>query len=320
MLYDFFKMLVYFFLLQCKSFQLSYIPNFFPYCYNETLCHTECGCIGKLDCFLLEMNENTRQSILFFHNKIRNEKYIPNFQPSGMVLLQYDDQLEEISKCWASTCQNDYSSCFKTPKFDDTSQSIFQISLGNDSPNINLWWQAMDTLLHQIFRLPMEIVSSIPSGKHTNKVYNYAQVMSDRTMYVGCSWSIFYGWLNFVCSYGPRGPRQDEIVYKVGKLCTSCLEGYDCDNGSAFQNLCRPVPDILQFGQQSLLSDSSTVEKNKKVIDPHTEKAVVLDPDVEDDNIEHNGMLIGVMVCLSILSLVSAIGIVIIYTHGHRCR
>lgn len=186
------------------------------------------------------MDENIRGSILFYHNQIRDIQTTAEPQPAGMTLLEYDMELEEISICWAARCDNEYSECFITPRYAETSQSVIQLVLEEgQQPNVFLWMQVMNEWLGHVRSLSAETIQSVPAGSEGEKLHNYVQIMSDKILAIGCAWSLLNNILTMVCTYGPRGPMQGESVYKTGYPCSLCPGGYACDYVNPFEQLCK---------------------------------------------------------------------------------
>ncbi|XP_045467753.1 cysteine-rich secretory protein LCCL domain-containing 2-like [Harmonia axyridis] len=215
-------------------------PSFFPYCTTRDKCKPACTCEVQPNCVLLTMDESIRSSILFYHNQIRDIQSAAEPQPAAMTLLQYDMELEEIAICWAARCENEYSECFVTSRFSETSQSVIQLVLADgQQPNVFLWMQVMNDWLGQVRTLSAETIQSIPPGEKGEKLHNYVQLMSDRILAIGCAWSMSGNVLTLVCTYGPRGPLQGESVYKTGYPCSLCPGGYACDYVKPFEQLCK---------------------------------------------------------------------------------
>lgn len=215
-------------------------PNYVPYCTTRDKCKPACSCQVAPNCVVLDLDDITRKNILNYHNQIRDIQSAGEPIPGGMTMLQYDDNLEQISKCWAARCEDEYSECFITSKFNETSQAAVQITLqaGSD-PKISLLMQMMNSWLGQAKVISAETLSDMPAGDDGEKIHNFAQLLSDRILYLGCAWSRNEQVLTFVCTYGPRGPIQGEPIYKIGKLCTLCPENYACDYVKPFSRLCK---------------------------------------------------------------------------------
>ncbi|KAL3277088.1 hypothetical protein HHI36_012446 [Cryptolaemus montrouzieri] len=218
-------------------------PSFPNYCNINAKCKPACNCEVYPNCSLLPMDETVRRTILFYHNQIRDIQSAGEPQPSGITMLQYDMQLEGISRCWAARCDNEYSICFKTPKFQETSQAVGGLILEREeSPNIFLWLQMMSYWLGQAEIVSTESIHRLPSGESSKNMHNFAQLMSDKVLSVGCAWSILTtdNWLMFVCTYGPRGPISGEEIYRTGYPCSNCPSNYSCDYVKPFERLCKP--------------------------------------------------------------------------------
>ncbi|XP_045467748.1 histone-lysine N-methyltransferase 2D-like [Harmonia axyridis] len=216
-------------------------PEFSPYCiFKDYRCRTVCSCEITKNCTLLPMDESIRKSILYYHNQIRQIQTNGEPEPSGMTLLQYDTQLEDLSKCWALRCDNEYSTCFRTTRFNETSQSVVQLLIEGEPKPISFYWvQILSFWVEETKSISVDVIDSMPGGEKGDKMHNYAQLLGDNIRFVGCSWSHSNDSLIFVCTYGPRGPVYGEPIYKRGKPCTTCPEGYGCDGTKPFQKLCK---------------------------------------------------------------------------------
>ncbi|XP_044755963.1 peptidase inhibitor 16-like [Coccinella septempunctata] len=240
-----------FILHEASSLKKLMKPSFIPYCTTRDRCQPACSCEILPNCELLNMDNTTRESILFYHNQIRGIQTRAEPQPGGMAMLKYDDQLEELSKCWAARCENDYSECFLSPNYPETSMSVTQLQLGKgQNPTNILWIQVINHWLGNTKYLSVETINSMPAGEKGEILRNYAQLMCDRILSIGCAWSKTEEILTCVCTYGPRGPMQGEPIYRAGTPCTLCPKNYACDNEKPFENLCKEVtpttPEVLE--------------------------------------------------------------------------
>ncbi|XP_045467750.1 cysteine-rich secretory protein LCCL domain-containing 2-like [Harmonia axyridis] len=317
------------------------LPNLFPFCSNISYCHEDCLCENYQNCSVLLMDDSIRSSMLYYHNQIREQMAQYQPQPSGMTLLKYDKSLEQISECWASKCLNEYSDCFLTHNYSSTSQSIIQIILGRgQTPELITWMQELNNMVRD-----MELV------KIHRFSHNLAQIVSDRVLSVGCAWSVSSNRrLTFVCTYGPSGGKEEDLVYKTGPICSMCPEKYACDNMEPFPKLCKPI-----LKQTRLTTIQKEIESTLTPITVQSTEGVVLpekpdlhsaplpyiplsviesstlfklpqkrsndNKDKEGSEKSHkDGLIVGVMVTLLILALICAISAVCIFTHGFGCR
>ncbi|KAL3277092.1 hypothetical protein HHI36_012450 [Cryptolaemus montrouzieri] len=233
-------------------------PSFTPYCSTRDICKSACECAFATNCTLLQMDSNIRKEVLSYINKIRNIHARGEPQPSGLPMLLYNFQLEDISSCWSVRCENTYSECFFTPHFSETSQTVGRILIHGKIPTLNLWYEILNFWLGEYKLMTAEAVRSLPAGGKGEKIHNYAQLLTDRTLYIGCSWSMSSAeWVTLVCTYGPRGPLQGEAVYRTGPSCSSCPKGYTCNNKNPYNNLCTPI------GVHTSTSTASTSTKPK---------------------------------------------------------
>ncbi|KAL3277086.1 hypothetical protein HHI36_012444 [Cryptolaemus montrouzieri] len=260
----------------CSSMYTIYMkPSYTPYCAATVACKSICSCKTYSSCSVLSMNETIRDSILFYHNQVRQIQSVAEPQPSGMTMLQYDMQLEELSTCWAAKCSNEYSECFLTSKFSETSQSVVQLILeGGESPNTFLWMQMMKYWLDQAQSISIGTMSILPGGKEYEKVHNFAQLLSDHIQFVGCAWSLLDNLLTFVCTYGPRGPRSGETIYRIGDACSLCPRNYECDFKKPFPQLCKQIYEIAVGStvfEETTISTSATTSYS-----PHSEMKTIL--------------------------------------------
>ncbi|KAL3277085.1 hypothetical protein HHI36_012443 [Cryptolaemus montrouzieri] len=228
-------------------------PNFVPYCNVEEKCISVCTCDFFPNCSLLPMDENVRESILFHHNQLREIQTGAEPTPAGMAVLQYDFQLEEVSKCWAARCDNEFSSCFITPQFPETSQSVLKLVLEDGKePSDFSWIQILNYWLNQVKSVSVQSIDRYPDGEAGERLHNYAQLLSDKILFVGCAWSMLKDAMTFVCTYAPRGPIRGEAIYKVGKSCSSCPLGYRCIDTNPFRKLCKKVISVVKTKKPSL--------------------------------------------------------------------
>ncbi|KAL3277082.1 hypothetical protein HHI36_012440 [Cryptolaemus montrouzieri] len=217
-------------------------PNFVPYCTTREKCRSACTCEITPNCSLVATDESIRNSILFYHNRIRDIQSLAEPQPAGMTMLKYDLELEEISKCWASRCDDDYTDCFMTSNYHETSQAVGQIDLEHDQvPNNIMWIQIINYWLGSAKTLTVGAVNRLPAGEEGEILHNYAQIMSDRILAVGCAWSLLDTYLTFVCTYGPKGPLQGDSIYRAGHPCSLCPKYYACDDEKPFSRLCKTI-------------------------------------------------------------------------------
>ncbi|KAL3277089.1 hypothetical protein HHI36_012447 [Cryptolaemus montrouzieri] len=256
-----------FFLYKPYHMKIIWKPPFSPYCSEKEICRSDCDCISSPNCTLLQLDDKLRNHILFFLNNIRDIQSLS----SGMSLLQYDEYLEKISMCWASKCIDDYSECFLTSRFRETSQSVGQLRLEQKELPARLWKDVIYNWLGGMEILNAEISTTLPEGLKGAEMHNLGQIMSDQVLFVGCSWSAFGTLVTFVCTYGPRGPHPGETISRPGSACSKCPNGYKCDHQKPFTNLCKPQmmnlmkslekESLKNFDSSSSRSKSSLKEK-----------------------------------------------------------
>lgn len=216
-------------------------PRFNPFCHTKEICRADCACYNSINCTVLQMEDSVRNHIVYFLNEIRDIQSRGEPSPSGMSILQYDHHLEEISMCWASQCVQDHSDCFATPHFNETSQSVGQMLLKKGETPIVLWNQMLGEWLGGVGILNVEIMTNLPEGEKGEEMYNYAQLLSDKIQFIGCSWAAFDNKILFVCTFGPRGPSQGDVICRTGTACSRCPSGYKCDFKAPFTKLCKPM-------------------------------------------------------------------------------
>ncbi|KAL3267051.1 hypothetical protein HHI36_011193 [Cryptolaemus montrouzieri] len=234
-------------------------PSFIPYCVTRDVCKPVCDCAIYEDCEILEMNADVRNRILVALNQARSIQTKGEPQASGMPKLVYEMELEEISKCWSARCEDEYSECFRTPFYTETTQTVGLLPLDIQVSELPLdyWDRTIQIWLGEVRKTNAEVVSSLPAGKRGEDVHSYAQILADRIHKVGCAWSRLVPTggsseqpsLIFVCTFAPRGPRQGEAIYKTGKACTTCHDGYQCDNKKPFEFLCKDVNTVVAHPQ-----------------------------------------------------------------------
>ncbi|KAL3277080.1 hypothetical protein HHI36_012438 [Cryptolaemus montrouzieri] len=208
------------------------------------------------------MDDTIREEILLHHNKIRHEQTKNEPEPSSLALLEYNAELEEISACWAARCDKDYSECFRTSVFPEVSQTVDQVIL--DDPeyvNIDLWLQVMNSWLKVLEDVSFEKLHKVSDSNEDLFEHNIAQILSDKILFVGCSWSISNIWITFICSYGPKGPAQGEEIYKIGAFCSQCPRGYTCYNVKPFKRLCKP----MEFEEMTEITEKPNTQIKKNV-------------------------------------------------------
>ncbi|KAL3277093.1 hypothetical protein HHI36_012451 [Cryptolaemus montrouzieri] len=224
-------------------------PSFIPYCLKNDSCWSDCNCSLVPGCKVLPMKDHTRKYILDTMNQLRDAHSIP--QPSGLPMLKYNRELEQLSKCWATKCQDKYSNCFITQYFSETSQSLGQIELENRFQLVDLHWSyVISTWYEEVSAIDSLVVKSLPEGEAGRKIHNFAQLMSDHVLYTGCAWSISNNTSIFVCTYGPRGPNKGESIYEIGEVCSKCPSTYKCNLEKPFAKLCKQLPNMIQEEEQ----------------------------------------------------------------------
>lgn len=227
------------------------------------MCKPACNCSSAPNCSPLEMNDKMRQNIVSYMNQIREIQTKGEPQPAGLSMLEYDKQLEEISACWAMKCENEHSECFYTPRFSETSQNV-GVRTGKER-NINLWYDVINSWFGEIKTLNAGMLSNLPSGETGLKMHNFAQLLSERIRFVGCSWSVSPEWVLIVCTFGPRGPLQGQPIFKTGPPCSACSAGYECDYMKPFEQLCKRK-DQRSSSSRLLPFSKGFFDKNEKKI------------------------------------------------------
>ncbi|XP_044755978.1 venom allergen 5-like isoform X2 [Coccinella septempunctata] len=198
-------------------------PTFFPFCISRNFCKLACNCTAARYCSSLEMSDDLRQNITYYMNHIRDMQTKGRTKASSLSMLQYDHQLEEISSCWALKCENEFSECYYTPRFSETSQNV---GIANrKEPSLNLWHEIISSWLGEMKYLTIESLHSLPPGEDGLKIHNVAQLLSERIFYVGCSWSMSPKFVLLVCTFGPRGPLPGQPILRTGIPCSACPFG-----------------------------------------------------------------------------------------------
>ncbi|XP_045467749.1 cysteine-rich secretory protein 2-like [Harmonia axyridis] len=248
------------FILFISLFWFTYVsskfkkPSFSPYCLTRSLCKSACNCSATPNCTLLDLNKDFREKITFYINQIREIQTRAEPQPSGLRMLEYDEQLEELSSCWVSKCEIEYSDCFYSPRYSVTSQTVGYST--RKEPSLNLWYEIINTWLDEIRKLNVDMLLSFPAGEKGLNIHNFAQLLSDKVCHVGCSWSVSPNFVLLVCTFGPSGPLQSQPIYKTGIPCSGCPPGYECDKEKPFEHLCK------NNHQRSSSSRLSSLAKN----------------------------------------------------------
>ncbi|XP_045467747.1 venom allergen 5-like [Harmonia axyridis] len=291
-------------------------PDFAPYCVTRDICWPDCECTISTSCEIIPMSKRTKEKVLKFMNQKREMQASGEPAPAGMPMLTYNHQLEEVSKCWAAKCENLYSECFQTERFAETSQSVGQITLDeNVDPGPNLWLKMIDIWFSESISLSHETLTNFPAGRLGERIHNFAQMVSDRVLYVGCSWSVKGSTVTFVCTFGPRGPTQGEAIYRAGEICTGCLKGYICNFQKPFRGLCKRVQPETEIIVTTLEITTETAIAKKVPLEDHTKsssklfKATVHDPDT-DKEVDFTilwlfalGLILLVLICVIVFVL-----------------
>ncbi|KAL3277087.1 hypothetical protein HHI36_012445 [Cryptolaemus montrouzieri] len=254
----------------------SYIkPSFYPYCKNNQQCEKLCNCEIAPKCLPLLMDETIRNGILYYHNQIRDIQSGTDPYPSGMTVLEYDMELEEVSKCLSAICSDEHSHCFKTRRFAETSQSVGQLILDEgETPKVFLWMQMMNYWLGQARNPTLDEIQDLPGGDKGEQFHNYAQLMSDKIRSIGCAWSLADNWLTFVCTYGPRGAIRGEPIFKDGYPCSLCPVSFICDYIKPFERLCKP----MKYSKSFLYSGYGEITTEKATLPPYSILSITSTP------------------------------------------
>ncbi|XP_044755976.1 ancylostoma secreted protein-like [Coccinella septempunctata] len=234
-------------------------PSFQPYCLmEEIMCTLICKCKVQETCTLLPMDTEIRDKVLSYLNQARDLQTKRDPEPSGLSVLQYNMDLEELSICWAVSCEDSFTECLRTPNFPNSSQAISQISIKGKFPTIDLWQDLISLWLGDVDNMDSSYIDSIPRNEDGSKIRNFAQIMSDKVFSVGCAWSLSKDLVTFICTFAPSGPVQGESIYQTGPRCSNCAEGYSCNHKESYRNLCKLSP------IQIILDSTSSKPSNKK--------------------------------------------------------
>lgn len=282
-------------------------PSFKPYCVSsDIMCKVICKCQVQESCTLLPMDNEMRENILLYFNRARDIQTNRNPQPSGLSVLQYDRNLEELATCWAVACENAYTDCLRTPNFPNSSQAIGQTNFKGKFPTVDLWYNIVSHWLKEMDDMNTTYIRKIPYNNDGFEIHNFAQVMSDKVLFVGCAWSMSKEVLNLLCSFAPSGPIQGQRIYKTGSPCSSCPDGYQCNHKQPFTNLCK-------------LKSVQVTQKPNKTISytgrPPSPKQAKHEPEQEQEGVRINKIPLLLTVIVS--SIVVCIFLSIVFLTGY---
>lgn len=221
-----------------------------PECANYCTCRNNDFCISK------EMNPRLRNFIAFKLNVFRQEKVKSNLKPSGMSMLYYDQQLEEISTCHVGKCVANRSDCFLTEMYSEVGQATAVLDSdqlepsgfnGKDENDMTLYEKLWQEVITTIWEKDIASLDDRVIRKYNrNANVNGALIMYDYATSVGCAHSTLMrdgnNSMHFTCTFGPD-LKTGEPIYHVGDICTQCQPGFFCSESQPFPMLCQHMDD-----------------------------------------------------------------------------
>lgn len=112
----------------------------------HTACGDNCGpaalCGGNVK--ELELTSEVRSWFLNKHNELRNQVALGlaqlgdsfTMQAADMHVLEYDEELEYVAKCWVNQCVFGHDSCRSTEKWSWVGQNAFALLTTDTSANL----------------------------------------------------------------------------------------------------------------------------------------------------------------------------------------
>jgi len=213
--------------------------------------HTMCKYEGPSDTcsaqtIYRELSADAKQAILDKHNELRRKVAkgeetdgAPGPQPaaSNMRKLVWNNELEAVAQRWADQCQFGHDS--SRNKLDGTAvgqnaywggSSVESEEAAVQAGMINAaqaWYDEVSD--------PGFDSGSISPYVFSSGTGHYTQVVWADTEELGCGMVYYKGssWYEtlIVCNYAISGNWMGGEMYKSGDACSSCPDGYTCDDG-----------------------------------------------------------------------------------------
>nr|XP_022910473.1 venom allergen 5-like [Onthophagus taurus] len=181
----------------------------------------------------LQFSNSDRYYILTWHNLYRHRYAIGkenNITVANMMVLSYDQELENIAMCLAKKCNEEVDFCKRSFKFGNIGQNEFQL--------IHITKSELDNKL----LIQMGIQFWFDEYKHlrdgVKKVFDekkmfaksFSQMIWAKTRYVGCGGvhyevdkKVFY---KLICNYGQEGNLNGKEIYLEGNPGSRCPKGF----------------------------------------------------------------------------------------------
>lgn len=226
--------------------------NYFDYC---QICdvpgtHTVCKfprCEVSGNCTLVKqipLNSKEKQLIVNYHNELRNKvaRGLVKNQPSAtnMQELEWDEELEYISQCWANQCKFEHDECRNTQKGYSGQNIVYHGSTLQSQTQQESLKGLIDDWFNEYVDLPNEYIKSRPWNNPTF-TNHYTQLVWAETNRIGCA--RVYAFENpfytvyLYCNYGPGGNDINKPIYITGLPATDCQK-YGLKKSVNYSGLC----------------------------------------------------------------------------------
>ncbi|CAJ0601455.1 unnamed protein product [Cylicocyclus nassatus] len=212
----------------------------------EVLCETaifpKSDDSDKMCGYNTEMNDELRRNFTDMHNYRRSQLalgkvskrqgYLP--AASNMIKLEWDCCLERNATEYVRTCPHEGS---KEKQRDSRIGELYArvpVTVGDYKRGIREaltnWWKVVRQVAED--RCIGKDTTFFPQ-KHA-EIKTFAQMAWAKTTKVGCAIGICPSTTAkdkeyvVVCRYFPKGNKENENVYSVGRACNACPNGYSC--------------------------------------------------------------------------------------------
>jgi len=213
--------------------------------------HTMCKYAGPSDTcsaqtIFRELSADAKQAILDKHNELRRKvakgeetNGAPGPQPAAanMRKLVWNTELEAVAQRWADQCQFGHDS--SRNKLDGTAvgQNAYWggSSVESDESTVQAGMTDAAQAWYDEVSDPGFDNGSISPYVFSSGTGHYTQVVWADTEELGCGMVYYKGssWYEtlIVCNYAISGNWMGGEMYKSGDACSSCPDGYTCDDG-----------------------------------------------------------------------------------------
>jgi len=213
--------------------------------------HTMCKYAGPSDTcsaqtIFRELSADAKQAILDKHNELRRKVAkgeetagAPGPQPAAanMRKLVWNTELEAVAQRWADQCQFGHDS--SRNKLDGTAvgQNAYWggSSVESDESTVQAGMTDAAQAWYDEVSDPGFDNGSISPYVFSSGTGHYTQVVWADTEELGCGMVYYKGssWYEtlIVCNYAISGNWMGGEMYKSGDACSSCPDGYTCDDG-----------------------------------------------------------------------------------------